>query len=95
MDKYKADITLNEKDSLQDMLSLEKTLVKIYATALTEGVSQNFRCKVEENFLETAKDQLNVFLQMTEQGYYEVESVPEDELAKTKEKFIKAKEQMS
>ena len=28
MSNYKADITLNEKDSLQDMLNLEKSLVK-------------------------------------------------------------------
>ena len=40
---YKADITLNEKDSLQDMLNLEKSLVKIYSTAMTEGVSKGFR----------------------------------------------------
>jgi len=95
MSNYKADITLNEKDSLLDMLNLEKTIVKLYATALTEGVSQNFRCKIEENLLETAKDQLNVFLQITNQGYYEVESVPEEELNKTKRKFMSAKEQMS
>ena len=40
---YKADITLNEKDSLQDMLNLEKSLVKIYSTAMTEGASKGFR----------------------------------------------------
>ena len=34
MSNYKADITLNEKDSLQDMLNLEKALVKIYSTAI-------------------------------------------------------------
>ena len=28
MSNYKADITLNEKDSLQDMLNVEKNLVK-------------------------------------------------------------------
>ncbi|MBQ9756477.1 MAG: spore coat protein, partial [Clostridia bacterium] len=36
MQNYKADITLNEKDSLQDMLTLEKSVVKLYSTAITE-----------------------------------------------------------
>ena len=39
MTSYKAEVTLNEKDSILDLLALEKSLVKIYATALTEGVS--------------------------------------------------------
>ena len=39
---YMKDVTLNEKDSLQDMLNLEKNLVKVYSTVMTEGVT--FKC---------------------------------------------------
>ena len=70
MSNYKADITLNEKDSLQDMLNLEKSLVKIYSTAITEGCSKGFRTLVKEHWNEATEDQLKVFLQMTEHGYY-------------------------
>ncbi len=95
MQHYKADTTLNEKDSLQDMLTLEKSVVKLYATAITEGVSEGFRTVVKDNWQETVSDQLEVFLQMTEHGYYQVESAPEETLKTQREKFNEIKNQLS
>ncbi len=95
MSNYKADITLNEKDSIQDMLNLEKSLVKIYATAITEGCSKGFRAQVKENLNGAVEDQMNVFLQMTEHGYYQVESAPEQALMQNKEKFCEVRSQLS
>ena len=92
---YKAEITLNEKDSLQDMLNLEKSLVKIYSTAMTEGCSDGFRTLVREHWNKATDDQMQVFLQMTEHGYYKVESAPEQTLSEQKEKFCKVKPQLS
>ena len=92
---YKAEITLNEKDSLQDMLNLEKSLVKIYSTAMTEGCSDGFRTLVREHWNNATDDQMQVFLQMTEHGYYKVESAPEQTLLEQKEKFCKVKPQLS
>ena len=80
MDNYKAQTTLNEKDSLQDMLTLEKALVKMYSTAITEGVSNGFR--------------IEVFFQMTDHGYYKVESAPEEDLQQQREKFSEIKNQL-
>ncbi len=95
MNDYKADITLNEKDSLQDLLSLEKTMVKIYGTAITEGCSQGFRQKVQDNLNESIEDQKAVFFLMTECGYYTVESAQEDEKTKVKQTFMKVKSQLN
>lgn len=95
MDNYKADITLNEKDSLQDMLNLEKSLVKIYSTAMTEGVSSGFRTLIREHWNEATDDQIKVFFQMTEHGYYKVESAPEQTLSEQKGKFAPIKSQLS
>lgn len=95
MQNYKADITLNEKDSLQDMLTLEKSVVKLYSTAITEGVSDGFRSVVKENWQESVADQLEVFLQMTEHGYYTVESAPQETLDEQREKFNEVKSQLS
>lgn len=92
---YKADITLNEKDSLQDLLNVEKGLVKIYATAITEGCSKGFRNLIKENLEQTVSDQMDVFLQMTELGYYKVESAPEQTLKEQREKFSKVKSQLA
>ena len=95
MDNYKADITLNEKDSLQDMLNIEKSLVKIYSTAMTEGVSNGFRTLIKDHWNEATDDQIKVFFQMTENGYYKVESAPEQTLSEQKSKFSEVKHQLS
>ena len=95
MSNYKAETTLNERDSLQDMLTLEKGLVKLYSTALTEGVSNGFRTVVKDHWNGAVSDQLDVFFQMTEHGYYRVESAPEDALEEQKEKFKPILNQLS
>ena len=95
MSNYKADITLNEKDSLQDMLNLEKAIVKIYSTAITEGASKGFRTLIKSNWQEATEDQLQVFLQMTEHGYYKVQSAPETLLAEQRNKFRPVTGQLS
>lgn len=95
MSNYKADITLNEKDSLQDMLNIEKSLVKIYSTAMTEGCSKGFRTLIKSHWGQSAEDQMQVFLQMTEHGYYQVESAEETMLSEQKNKFLKVKTQLS
>ncbi len=95
MDHYKADTTLNEKDSLQDLLNIEKSLVKIYSTAITEGCSEGFRTLIKEHWENSVTDQMDVFLQMTELGYYKVESAPEQTKQEQREKFIKIKNQLA
>ena len=93
--EYKADITLNEKDSLQDLLNLEKEVVKTYFTAMTEGASKGFRTLVKAHWNESAETQMDVFLLMTELGYAKVESAPEDTLSQEKNKFCKVKSQLA
>lgn len=92
---YKADTTLNEKDSLQDMLNLEKNLVKVYSTAMTEGASKGFRTLIKEHWNQTVEDQASVYFMMTDKGYAEVTSAPETTLSEEKNKFTKIKSQLS
>ena len=94
MADYKAQITLNEKDSITDLLTLEKTMVKVYATALTEGVSNGFRETIEKHFLETVKAQFEVFSCLTECGYMRVTAAQQEEKDAIKEQFKKAKSQL-
>ena len=95
MADYKADITLNERDSLIDVLNAEKALMKLYTTALTEGCSEGFRRLIKEHLSQTTDDQLKVFLQLTENGYFRVHSAPEEELAKLREQYDKVRYQLS
>ncbi len=67
----KSDVTLNEKDSLQDMLESEKQLMTLYATALFEGSTKSVRKSFSTNLLAVAEDQYCLFTQMNTRGYYE------------------------
>ena len=63
--------TLNEKDSLTDILTGEKDLVKLYGSAMTEAVCRDVRRTLKNNMFETAEDQYNVFCVMQKNGYYQ------------------------
>lgn len=91
---YKAETTLNEKDSLIDMLAIEKNLVTLYATAITEGCSKGFRTVVKNNLIKEIQDQINVFFLMTECGHAKVEAQDVAELNALREKFSKTKKEL-
>ena len=95
MNNYKADITLNEKDSLTDLLTMEKNMIKLYSTAMTEGVTKPFRTTVKNNWTSLVEDQLKVFLEMTDHGYYKVDSATEETLNDSRTKYGKIKSQLS
>ena len=67
----KMDCTLNEKDTLQDMLDSEKQLMEIYTTALFEGSTKAARKNFSTNLLGVAENQFCLFTQMQSCGYYE------------------------
>ena len=92
---YKADITLNEKDSLTDVLAAEKNLAKHYAYAVTEGCSKGFRAAAKTFFNETVAEQFDVFLMLTELGHYRTESAAEESLLRVKKEFSSALKELS
>ena len=94
MSNYKQDITLNEKDSLTDALSMEKQIVKAYALARTEGCSRGFLDTVSKNYNRAVDEQFLVFSKMTEHDYYRVHSAKEEQISTLKKTFSNAKKQM-
>ena len=86
---YKADITLNERDSIIDLLTVEKSLVKLYATAITEGVTKEFRKTILECLNQVIKDQILVFFELTKNDYERVDACPKEIREPIKEKFLK------
>ena len=64
---------MNETDALYDILTGEKSLVKLYGTAMTEASGKDVRKTVKSNMFETAEEQYRVFECMQKNGYYEVQ----------------------
>ena len=92
MKTSKKDITLSEKDALQDLLDVEKLLMNYYNAALTEGSCKPFRKEILKNFTAHADTQFTVFEQMLARGYYEVEPAETkllEETAGTYKKVLK------
>ena len=94
MKQAKRDITLNEKDALQDLLDAEKLLMNYYATALTEGSSALFRKKIYKLYGEHAETQFSVFEQMLSRGYYTVMPAEKPAIDEKTENFTKVKKQL-
>ena len=67
----KMDCTLNEKDTLQDMLESEKQLMELYTVALFEENTKTVRKNFSTNLLGVAENQFGLFTQMQSRGYYE------------------------
>ena len=87
----KSDVTLNERDSLQDMLECEKQLMALYTTALFEGNSKAMRKNFSENLLGVAENQFQVFTQMSTRGYYEPKPATKNTVAAAASTFKKQK----
>ena len=94
MRQFKKDYTLNEEDTLNDLLALEKSLVKLYSTAITESVSKGTRTLIIKHLKEVIEEQIKVFFLLTELDYERVESALEEQKISFRVNFSKAKKEI-
>ncbi|MDE5721704.1 MAG: spore coat protein [Clostridia bacterium] len=87
----KMDCTLNEKDTLQDMLDAEKQLMSMYTTALFEGSTKSIRKSFSTNLLGVAENQYCIFNQMQSRGYYEPQPAKKPMIDAANDTFKKQK----
>ncbi len=92
MRDFKREITLNEEDTLNDILMQEKSLVKLYATAITESVSKGARTIIKNNLKESIDDQISIFFLLTELDYERVEAAKDEQRISVRVNFAKAKQ---
>lgn len=95
MAKSKSECTLNEKDTLTDMLNSEKALVKLYGTAMTESSCKSLRTLLRSQFADTAEDQLTVFELMKQHDYYMPKPAEKMMIDEKKENFSSVLKQMA
>ncbi|MGN0807677.1 MAG: spore coat protein [Candidatus Coproplasma sp.] len=90
----KSDTTLNEKDAITDLLTSEKQLMSLYATAIFEGSSQNMRKDFINHLTSVAQNQYCLFSQMTSRGYYEPAPAQKQMIDQTCDMFKKQAKQL-
>ena len=90
----KSDVTLNEKDALQDMLESDKQLMTIYTTALFEGSTKAMRKNFSANLLGVAENQYCLFSQMSARGYYKPQPANKNMIDTANENYKKEKNRL-
>ncbi len=90
----KMDCTLNEKDTLQDMLESEKQLMQLYTVALFEGSTKAVRKNFSANYLGVAENQYCIYTNMQSRGYYEPQPAVKSMIDEANETFKKQKKQL-
>lgn len=85
------DCTLNEKDTLLDMLDAEKHLMTLYTTALFEGSTKSVRKNFSANLMGVAENQYNIFTQLQSRGYVEPQMAKKDMIDQTTDTYKKQK----
>lgn len=78
---------LKDQDTFVDMLTVEKGLVKSYATALTEMSNPELRELIKESFNYASDDQNKVFEVMQRKGWYEVTKAKKQKIEQAKQQF--------
>lgn len=92
---YKAEITLNEKDSLFDLRIAEQNLVKAYAEALTECSHRVFFAAIKSGLINAAEDCLHTFNLLKERKYIADDLGDEEKKACVKKRFAAASHELS
>lgn len=87
----KMDCTLNEKDTLMDMLEAEKYLMTLYTTALFEGSTKTIRKNFSANLLGVAENQYSIFTQMQSRGYVEPQPAKKNMIDEATDAYKKQK----
>lgn len=91
----KTETTLNEKDSLTDMLNTEKMLLDSYVLAIKEGSTKSLRARFLDCFSKAQEDQFTVFSEMKDKGYYELMPAEKEMLGKKSDDFGKMRKEIS
>ena len=73
---------MSEQEILSDLLSSEKQLVKEYAS---ESSCANLRGLLANNLVECSADQLAIFEQMNQRGFYKTKQAPQSDITTAKQ----------
>lgn len=83
--------TLNERDSLVDLLSSEKKLMSLYSYAISESEGKGLRKELCSLFECASGREYETYALMENRGYTPKEEVQEDSIEKVRETYAKIK----
>lgn len=85
--------TMTQQEILTDLLTTEKSLIKLYAGNITESSCPNLRQLLFNIMNECSQDQYTVFDQMRSRNMYQVKDAPQNEVNTAKQTIQELKTQ--
>lgn len=85
---------LTDKEIISDVLGCQKSLIKLYGTALCESSCPKLRNLIDNQLSECAEDQFDAFLYMQERGLYPTDTAPMPKINQAKKKFTACEQNM-
>lgn len=88
--EYKAEITLNEKDSLTDIYLVEQGLIMEYARALAECLNDKLAAALKRCFESAVSERLKTLKLLKEHKYVQEEQALPERVCEIKRTFTAA-----
>ncbi|MBQ4049242.1 MAG: spore coat protein [Clostridia bacterium] len=85
---------LSDQEIISDVLGCQKSLVKLYSSALCETSCTKLRDLIGEHISECAIDQYDAFLYMNERGMYPTDNAPVPKVNQAQKRFSKLEQKM-
>lgn len=86
--------SLGEKELLDDLLSTQKQLMGGYNYGISEASCSNLRQMMISQYNQTQQDQLKIFEQMSQRGYYPVKQAQQQDITQTAQQMNSEKSSM-
>lgn len=77
--------TMSQQEILNDLLNTEKSLVKLYASNITESSCPNLRQLMFSIMNECSQDQYTVFEQMRNRNMYQIKTAQQNDIVTAKQ----------
>jgi len=85
---------LNDQERMEDMLTMEKSLIGNYGTLIPEAACPKLRQVLTLNMNECLANQYCVYDEMNKQGWYPQKTAPAQEVEAARQKFQQMRQQM-
>lgn len=86
---------LDDYDIISDVLGCQKSLIKLYTTAICEIAEPDLRDLVKTQMIECATDQFEAFKYMNERGMYECECADCEQIEQCVNQFCQCEQNMN
>ena len=85
---------LNDQERMEDLLTMEKSLIGNYGTLIPEAACPNLRKVLTDNMNDCLVNQYSVYDEMNKLGWYPQKTAPAQEVTAARQKFEQIKQQM-